>query len=78
MSGDYFVLERTDIPQKRAFLKMYIGGNMQFTENVEEAAMFCEDAAMMMVMNAANNGTWWLWPTPVRREVRFVLNGKEV
>ena len=74
----YYVLERVDAPGKRLFLKMFIGSSMQFTANAGEAALFCEEAAMTMAMNAVDRGGQWLWPTPARHEVRFVLNGEEV
>lgn len=60
-----YVLERLDLAQGKAYLKCIVNGIMQFTENRDEAALFCEDAAMRMVMAACSGGEGrWLWLSP--------------
>lgn len=74
-----YVLERLDSPMGKAYLKCIIGHSMQFTRNANEAALFCEDAAMQMAMAACGGGRGrWLWPSPCQWQVRFVVNGEEV
>lgn len=78
MNGNMYVLERLDSPMGKAYLKCVIGHSMQFTRNPNEAALFCEDAAMQMAMAACGGGRGrWLWPSPCQWQVRFVVNGED-
>ena len=79
MNSNMYVLERLDFAQGKAYLKCIINGIMQFTMNPDEAALFCEDAAMQMAMAAGGGGKCrWLWPSPCQWQVRFVVNGEDV
>ena len=40
MSGEMYVLERLDSKMGKAYLKCVIGHSMQFTRNMNEAALF--------------------------------------
>lgn len=78
MNSNMYVLERLDLAQGKAYLKCIINGIMQFTRNPDEAAMFCEDAAMQMAMAACENGKGrWLWASPCQWHVRLVVNGED-
>lgn len=77
MNGNMYVLERLDLAHCKAYLKCVVNGIMQFTENPDEAALFCEDAAMQMAMAACSCGERWLWPSPCQWQVRFVVNGRD-
>lgn len=79
MNGNMYVLERLDSTTGKAYLKCVIGHSMQFTRNPNEAALFCEDAAMQMAMAACEGVRGrWLWPSPCQWQVRFVVNGEDV
>ena len=62
MNGNMYVIERLDSRIGNEYLKCVIGHSMQFTRNLNDAALFCEDAAMQMVMAAC------------KFQVRFVVN----
>lgn len=79
MSSNMYVLERLDLAQGKAYLKCIVNGIMQFTTIPDEAALFCEGAAMQMAMAACEGGRGrWLWPSPCQWQMRFVVNGEEV
>ena len=79
MKSNMYVLERLDLEHGKAYLKCVIGNSMQFTKNPNEAALFCEDAAMQMAMVACSGGSGrWLWPSPCQCQMRFVVNGEDV
>ena len=78
MSRNMYVLECLDSPMGKSYLKYIIGHSMQFTRNPDEAALFCEDAAMRMAMAACEGRRGrWLWPSPCQWQVRFVVNGED-
>ena len=75
MNGYMYVLERLDSQNGKAYLKSVIGHSMQFTRNLNEAALFCKDAAMQIAIAACDGGRGkWLWPSPCKWQVRFVVN----
>lgn len=77
MNNSMYVLELLDSEMGKAYLKCIINGVMQFTRNPDEAAMFCEDAAMQMAMAACENGKGRrIWPSPCQWQVRFVVNSE--
>lgn len=78
MNSSMYVLEGLDLAQGNSYLKCIINGIMRFTRDPNEAALFCEDAAMQMAMAACNGGSRRLWPSPCQWQVRFVVNGEEV
>lgn len=76
--NNMYVLERLDSPMGKSYLKCIIGHSMQFTRKPDEAALFCEDAAMRMAMAACSGGQGrWLWPSQCQLQVRFVVNGRD-
>ena len=76
MNGEMYVLERLDSKMGKAYLKCVIGHSMQFTRNMNEAALFCEEAAMLMAKAACGGGRGQLlWPSRCKWQVRFVVKG---
>ena len=79
MNSNMYVLERLDLAHGKSYLTGVIGNTMLFTKNPNEAALFCEDAAMQMAMVACSGGSGrWLWQYPCQCQVRFVMNGEDV
>ena len=78
MSSNMYVLERLDLSQGKAYLKRVIGHSMQFTRNLNEAALFCKDAAMKMAIASCDGRGKRLWPSPCKWQVRFIVNGDDV